>query len=335
MPERGGDAAVAALGIHRIAIPIPFDAAGGPVNVVVVEEEGGGIALFDTGLAMPEAEEALAEGLASRGFRLEDVRRIFVTHGHVDHYGNAERIRRISGATVYVHPADRWKVVGEASWGSRAPRYRDFLERSGAPAEAVETMIAFAEASDSLALRLREPVEDLREGMRLSFARCEGMVLSMPGHTPGLVCALLRGAGISVLVSDDHLLEKVSPNPILEIFEDGTRFRALPHYLRNLERVERLELDWVLPGHGPLFSNHRQVIESLRAFYDRRQEKLLGLLPPEGATAFELMRAFFPQAGPLEIFLMMGEILGNLDLLEASGRIRSAAEKGRILYRAA
>ena len=38
----------------RLPIPIPFPEAGGPANVYVIEEDGGGLALFDCGIGTPE-----------------------------------------------------------------------------------------------------------------------------------------------------------------------------------------------------------------------------------------------------------------------------------------
>ncbi len=336
MPERGGDEAIAALGVWRIPVPIPFPQAGGPVNVVAVEEEGGGVALFDSGLGTPEAEAAVVAGLAARGHGFADVRRLFVTHGHVDHYGLAEKIRTASGAHVFVHAADRWKVAGPPQWREREPRTRAFLEGAGAPADAIAIMMRVGEAQEQrFAARLPDDIGSLHEGQRLRFAKCEAEVLHMPGHTPGLVCARLeplRGGGPIVLVADDHLIEKTSPNPILEIFDDGTRFRALPTYFESLARVEAMDFDWVVPGHGACFPEHRAVIASLRSFYARRQEKLLALIPPEGATPVDLVRAIFPQARPFDLFLMIGEILGNLDVLEDAGRVRCSEDGGRLRY---
>ena len=43
------DSGLARLGVFRIPVPVPFPEAGGPANVYVIEEEGGGVALFDAG----------------------------------------------------------------------------------------------------------------------------------------------------------------------------------------------------------------------------------------------------------------------------------------------
>jgi len=328
-----GDEALAALGAFRIPIPLPFPQAGGPINVVAVEEADGGVALFDTGIATPAGEAALAAGLAARGFRFEDVRRIFVTHGHVDHYGLATTLHERSGAAVFVHPADRWKIAAPSPWEALAPRYRAFALRAGVDAAGIRAMLAFAHGEERFVRRFPGRTGELREGMRLSFARCEATVLEMPGHTPGLVCALLEAPGAGrILVADDMLLEHVSPNPILEILDDGSRFRALPAYFRSLARLDAMELDWIVPGHGACFSSHGQVIAGLRDFYARRMERIHAAVPPEGATPFELLPAIFRQIGPLELFFMLSELLGNLDLLEDAGRVHGAVEAGRLRY---
>ncbi|HWV39582.1 MAG TPA: MBL fold metallo-hydrolase [Vulgatibacter sp.] len=335
MPVRGGDAAIARLGVHRIPLPIPLPQAGGPVNVVAVEEDGGGIALFDAGLGTEDAEAALKAGLAAKGFRYEDVRRIFITHGHIDHYGLARKIRDVSGAEVFVHPRDRAKVSLPVHWLEGKDRHAAYLDRCGVDRASVEEMLTIAALQDRLAGRLEAPLGELAEGQRLAFARCEATILETPGHTPGLVCALLRAPGDegpAVLLANDHLLEKVSPNPIFEVLPGGERFRALPTYFESLARVRDLDLSWVIPGHDACFQDHRRIIEGLVAFYDRRQEKIFGFLPPEGATPMDLVLSIFPKATSFDTFLMMGEILGNLDRLEEKGRAGMIERGGRMRW---
>jgi glyoxylase-like metal-dependent hydrolase (beta-lactamase superfamily II) len=329
-----GDRALERLGIFRIPVPVPFPQAGGPVNVVAVLEEGGGLAFVDAGLGTDEAEAALRAGLAARGFAFADARRILLTHGHVDHYGLCQTIRDESGASVRVHPADRRKVTEPD--GLIGPEYADFLLRAGARREDLGPMLAMGGATGRYSRAVVPPVGELADGERYRFARCEATVREMPGHTPGLVCLELRplaGEGPTVVVASDHLLEKVSPNPILELSPGGERFRALPTYLASLRRLAAIEADLVLPGHGPCFSDHRRVIAALEDFYERRFARLLDRLPAAGASPAELVRATFPERGPVETFLMLGEVLGYLDVLEGRGRVEAVEEAGALRYR--
>src|SRR5512138_8887 len=128
---------LAPLGVFRIAIPVPFAAAGGPVNAYLVEEEGGGFMLFDSGLGSDEAQEALAAGFRRLGRRFEEVTRIVVSHGHVDHFGAARFVQERHGGPVPVlaHPADIPKIAEDGwRWRDRQPLFGRYLVRLGVPA---------------------------------------------------------------------------------------------------------------------------------------------------------------------------------------------------------
>ena len=59
-------AALTRLGVHRIPVPVPFPEAGGPANVYVIEEEGGGVALFDAGIGTSPAPKTMPFESSSR-----------------------------------------------------------------------------------------------------------------------------------------------------------------------------------------------------------------------------------------------------------------------------
>jgi glyoxylase-like metal-dependent hydrolase (beta-lactamase superfamily II) len=64
-------------------------------------ETDDGLALFDTG---PESTfDNVVTGLGHAGFKVEDVRHVFLSHIHFDHAGAAWRFAKL-GATIYVHP---------------------------------------------------------------------------------------------------------------------------------------------------------------------------------------------------------------------------------------
>src|SRR5438874_8491448 len=88
------------LKLHRLPLRTPF--AVGTVNAYLIE--GGALTLVDTGPATEEAWADLEAGLAGRGYRVADIQRVLLTHGHVDHWGQAGRIAVASGAEVWAHP---------------------------------------------------------------------------------------------------------------------------------------------------------------------------------------------------------------------------------------
>jgi len=312
------------LGIHRIPIPIPFPQAGGPVNVYAIEEEGGGVLLWDAGLGAPDAEAALEEGFRRIGRRLADVSRILVSHGHVDHFGAARFVqeRHGGGLSVQVHPADAGKVTEAGpTWAARAPLYSAHLARLGVAPEAIRRAEREGERSFSFSRRLPR-VEPLRDGEVVRAREVTLTVRHMPGHTPGLV--VLHDAEHRLLLAADHLLEKISPNPLIELGPGGEPgfFRPLVSYLDSIARTRALEVDLVLPGHGPPFAGHRAVIDRLVAFYGKRQERIRALVEGGPRTAWEIARELFPKAREAETFLVVSETVANLEVMEARGELR-------------
>jgi glyoxylase-like metal-dependent hydrolase (beta-lactamase superfamily II) len=324
---------LSALGIWRIPVPVPFVQAGGPVNVYLLEEQDGGLCLFDSGLGSDEARAALDEGFRRLGRRYAEVRRIVVSHGHVDHYGNAQNVvERAGGAVpVFAHAADIDKVAASGvHWRERMAHYGALFVRLGVPPEVLAVLAEEGGRGQKLARRVHE-VRAVGEGTRLRLRHFEGELLHMPGHTPGLLCLWIPEHRL--FLADDHLLERVSPNPIIELGPDGEEgfFQPLVAYLRSVRRLRDLDVDTVLPGHGPPFGEHRRVIDALLGFYEKRQARILELLAQAPRTAFEVVSAIFPRSRPGDTFLTLSEVLANLEVLEVRGQV--ARETGDGPYR--
>ena len=315
-----GDAVLRALGIHRLSMPVPFPDAGGPVNAYAIEDGKGGIVFFDTGIGTPEGVAALQAGAAGAGLDLRRCTQVVVSHGHVDHFGNAQLLSEMSGAPVRLHPGDTEKVVGEDVWEARMPIYAAFLRRQGVPEEQLSRMLSVGRHTGKYSRRVdSDRARALTEGERFGVGQVCLDVLHLPGHTPGLVC--LWDPEHRLLFADDHLLARTSPNPFLELVDERTTRRALVQYVHSIGRVRALDVEWVLPGHGAPFQGHRAAIDSLLRFYERRQEKLLGALADGSRTAAELSVALFgPQEGA-RLYLTLSEVVGNLEVLEDQRRV--------------
>jgi glyoxylase-like metal-dependent hydrolase (beta-lactamase superfamily II) len=311
-----------ALGVFRIPIPIPFLQAGGPVNAYIVEEERG-ILLFDPGLGTGPSQAALADGIALTGHRFDEVNRIVLSHGHIDHFGAAAWVLEQIGRAIpiSIHSADADKVLESgADWPERLTRNGRYLSRLGVPLRVLEEMVAHIGRDAGLGRRLAD-VTPLVPGDTFQCRHVTLEVHHMPGHTPGLCCLYERNHRL--LFSADHLLEHVSPNPLIELGLEGepASFKPLVSYFESLDRVRALAIDLVLPGHAAPFSACLEVIDSLSAFYDRRQAKLLQALERGPLTVYEATRELFPPTRTFELFLMLSETLGNLELLEYRGAI--------------
>ena len=96
----------------------------------------------------PSDEASLAAArIGALGLRVEA---ILLTHGHFDHGGDADRLRKQTGAPIWLHPADA----------------------------ALPSWLTHGLTADKA----------LAEGDELDFGGLRFQVLCTPGHTPGSVC---------------------------------------------------------------------------------------------------------------------------------------------------
>ncbi|MBO0809198.1 MAG: MBL fold metallo-hydrolase, partial [Actinobacteria bacterium] len=126
-----------APGVHRIPLPLPSDGLRA-VNVYAIED-GDSLVLVDGGWALAESRQALAKALAEIGCKPGDIRQIFVTHVHRDHYTQAIELRREFGARVSLGSGERDSIdlilgrsahpIGPQLAGLRASGAGPVLER--------------------------------------------------------------------------------------------------------------------------------------------------------------------------------------------------------------
>jgi glyoxylase-like metal-dependent hydrolase (beta-lactamase superfamily II) len=102
--------------------------------------------------------------------------------------------------------------------------------------------------------------------------------------------------------------------------------------LRSARRVRELPVALVAPGHGEPFQGHAEVIDRLMQFYERRQTLLLDLLRAGAATPASLGPRVFPRAKSSQLFLVLSEVMGNLEVLEERGQVQRHEREGRILF---
>jgi hypothetical protein len=92
-------------------------------------------------------------------------------------------------------------------------------------------------------------------------------------------------------------------------------------YLESARRAQRLPARWICPGHGAPFARHAEHVEKLLGLYARRQDQLWSALGEGARCALELVPALFGRVLGDELFLQISEVVGNLEVLEAEGRV--------------
>ncbi len=310
--------------LYALSIPTPFSV--GPVNVFLIAEDP--ITLVDTGPKTDEAFRALRDQVEARGVRLEQIRRIIISHAHEDHAGQAARLKEISGATVYVHPWDALRL----RQGVDDRRARFLLRRVGVPPDIVEAF----QVQRRRYRALLDPVPDvhlLDEGDELPFAGRSFKILHTPGHTPGHIC--LWRPGDRTLLAGDTILKRITPNPIMSLDprDDRRRFPSLRMYLQSLARLRDLAPTVIYTGHGQEVDDAGAYYTSMQRHVRRRQSRLLELLPPHAVTAWEMSLKLFPEVREEQRFLALSETSAHIDFACEQGRLQREEREGVEYYR--
>lgn len=179
----------------------------------------------------------------------EDIKKIVLTHGHLDHAMGAVELlrsypslREAGGFELIIHEA-------------APPQLKEVVQEFGSR------------------------VTQVRGGETLELSGLEWEVIHTPGHTIDGIC--LYHAPTKTVITGDIVLPEAMAAP--DIYAGG----SLDHYLFSLKALLRRDIENVLPGHGlPVALSGRRVIEET---YEGVMMKIIGAegqIPwIEGATA--------------------------------------------------
>jgi hydroxyacylglutathione hydrolase len=208
-------------------------------------ESRSGLVLVDAG--SPGCETKVTRLV--RDLNKGDLRLIYITHAHLDHYGSAGALQRLTGALVVVHRADsRAMALGETHLGQARGRGR-----------LLKPLFPLLEPLFKPEPVLADILVD--DGDVLSTYGLDATVVHTPGHTPGSSCLFVDGryAFVGDLISttgNPHVQRAYASNWSL--------------ISSSLGRLQALKPEIVYPGHGRRLLD-ASGLQRVVAEYNRRK----------------------------------------------------------------
>jgi len=320
--------------ITPIAVPVPGLSNLITVNLYAVGK--GPITLIDTCLKSPATLDYVKGELRKRGLGLEDVERIIITHGHMDHFGLAASICEAVSHPIecFIHGQDQWQIssenFGKEMWSEEA---NALMAMAGMPLEEKEKVrkrfAMFRELGDPL-----DEVSILEDGKEFKGEGYHIKAIHTPGHTPGSCC--IYELGQKILFSGDTVIKHITPNPLLVIKRNGLRdpgYKSLKAYSRSLDRLAGLDIKYVFTGHGEYIKDLPGLISTYKRHHRERMDLVWKAVHNRTRTLYEIIGDAIHEVPDGDTFLAVSEILVHLEILIEEGRAELVDPGPPALYR--
>jgi glyoxylase-like metal-dependent hydrolase (beta-lactamase superfamily II) len=316
-----------AIHIIRCSLPIP-----GTINIYFIKEPVP--TLIDVPAAGDVFLDELDRGLLTAGCSLGDIRRIVVTHPHFDHYGSAREIINRSGAEMWVfQEGAHWIEEGQEEYDRREDQRLSLLREWGVPAPDMEAVIRYYREANCFRVGAN-PSRRLSAGETLRLGEKGFVVIPVPGHTP--FCVMFYSAEGRIAFTGDFLpAPPPGSGPLVQWADVSLRgYKATSAYVSSLEKARVMDLDFALPGHGPVITDASKRIERLLSAIRRRKDEVLEALDKAGKTAFQIAGDVFPATPRESLFRALSDVMGQLEVLEEEGLVAKSATTPFLFLRA-
>ena len=213
------------------------------------------------------------------------------------------------------------------------PESRAFFHSHGFPIEQFNpTGMRPAWMGTSMYGPVTNPERYISDGDVIKVGDRELEVIWTPGHSPGHNVIYLRKE--KVMIVGDHLLPKITPH--VGIYPDNVGGNPLGDFINSQLKVQKFDVELVLPAHGGVYHDHRHRANQLIEHHRYREAEMLDLTRKQPQTAYEVAQQVFG-GEERPIFHVMAatfETLAHLELACFEGRARKSERDDRIVFQA-
>ncbi|MEZ4886281.1 MAG: MBL fold metallo-hydrolase [Chitinophagales bacterium] len=274
--------------------------------------------LIDCGENSDASWQTLQKELAANDLKISDIKKVIITHAHIDHIGMAGRICEHSDAEIWVSEyAYDWAVDLETMRKLRLQIISEGLEAMGdSPVNGLFKSIFTKFDSYWLPIPANRVKTFPMEGS-LQFGGQTWQIIYAPGHCINQVC--FYQPETLQLFSADMLL-KITPTPVIDACLEPpyTRNKSILQLLDSYDKFSKLNINIVYPGHYEPFDYPKVIIEKQLSRIHQRKAECLKWISEGVSDFFGLIQKLYGKNFSLPTIPML---VGYLDLLLAENSI--------------
>ena len=312
-------------GLYRVDIPLPGNPLRG-LNSYVIKGRDRNL-IIDTGWDRRECREAMLSALQEIGVDLSETD-FFITHVHADHIGLLASLLT-PNSRIFFNKPEADIIKAQQGWGYMF----ELAGLMGFPEEELKAVMRNHPVFRYYG-NVKLDYTLLKEGDALPVDGYDFRCIETPGHTRGHLC--LYEEKSKLLISGDHILAEITPN--IQLWSQG--INPLQDYLDSLDKVSRLDIELVLPGHRRTIDDCRRRIGELKEHYRHRADEVLRILSEGTKDAYEVAGRMtwdldcatwegFP--APQKWFAT-GEAIAHLKYLEERQEVVRAKRDGIVVF---
>ncbi len=207
----------------------------GRVKAFLLEASDGSLILIDTGL--PNSQGRIVSYVNSIGKAVTDIKYILITHAHIDHFGSAADLKKMSNAMLGVNENGIKFIDGTG--GMQRP---DTKKVKGLKIKLMLGLMGAVVKLGFMKPKYVKPDMVLKEGVFPEQMHINAKILETPGHTPDSISIYLPDS--KTVIVGDMLWGNPDKLVLHPMYDD---YIAL---LNSVKRIRELNPDLICVSHG-------------------------------------------------------------------------------------
>lgn len=285
------------------------------------------LVLVDAGLNNQSCWDALLQTLKENDLTLENLSAIILTHHHFDHIGLVDTIVEKHPIPVYTSPLSIPRLTRDRHFLEMRVQFFEKLYREAGCGKMGEKRVK--ELTEAIENNSKQALQaDITEISNRSLFQFQ--VFDVPGHAHDHIA--LFDQKRNWLFAGDVLIQHISSNALVEPDFSGNRLPTLVQQRDSLQKILKLNPATVFSGHGEVIKEPAQIITKRLERMDEKARKILQLIKSGKTTANDIAISYYQKTYEEQFYLVMSEIIGYLDYLEATGTVQKDFTHGTWQY---